>query len=39
MTAKPKQQKEQVAGEAQAVPSHRLKPSSLIDKNGGLYEF
>ena len=31
MAAKPKQQKEQAAGEAQAVPSHRLKPSSFID--------
>src|ERR1035438_6954914 len=31
MAAKSKQQKEQAAGEAQAAPSHRLKPSSFID--------
>jgi hypothetical protein len=32
MAAKPKQQKEPVAAEAQAAPSQRLRPSSFIDK-------
>jgi 16S rRNA G966 N2-methylase RsmD len=31
MAAKSKQPNEQAAGEAQAAPSHRLKPSRLID--------